>query len=476
MLILGDNMELMHIIKEKMRSFLPASSKATHRRMDTLEHQLDNVLCDVRNILSELESLNSMYLNIQKDVGLLSYKTLENQNTLKTINDKTDRTFHKAVSADESLKSIVPLREVVPTHLLTYENLQRVILEEITQITRVSLSNKTLSDSVLKEIQNIRRDYRTYYWNNTYEKKAITNNYGNIVEDNDFEGKYLSLIEGLDDESINVVNRIIWCQNQYLSCKEESMDLFTLEEQIELHKIEDVFLKEVIKISDNLYAYGRYLLPVNHFEPVVFYYKYCLKDISNLERIKGKTIIDGGAFIGDTALILSELKPKKIVSFEPIQENFELCKETISINKINNVLVENKALGAHSGRVSMYSAGEGSTCYPREEDREYYSSTQDVLMITLDEYVKENELDIGLIKLDIEGSEKDCLVGARSVISEQRPTLLICIYHNKNDFFEIKTMLEKWDLDYCFKIRKPTVNNATYETLLIAEPYDSVQA
>ena len=202
----------------------------------------------------------------------------------------------------------------------------------------------------------------------------------------------------------------------------------------------------------------------------MFYYKYCLNEIDNLDSVKNTTIIDGGAFIGDTALIFSELEPKEIISFEPIKENAERCLETIRINGLKNVIVEIKALGAHDGIINMHSAGEGSTCYPREEDRDFYSAIEAVPIVTLDGYAKSKQLNIGLIKLDIEGSESECLIGARDIIAEQHPIMLICIYHNRNDFFGIKTMIEKWNLNYRFKIRKPTVPNATYETILIAEP------
>ena len=333
---------------------------------------------------------------------------------------------------------------------------------------RVEQALKLQNDSLMN---GLNRNSKTYFWNNGYEKKAISNNYGDLLKDNSLKDKYLALINGLDRKSIETINKILNIQSRYLSCDETKLDLFTLEEQQQLHTIEDKFAREVCKISDDMYAYGSYLLPVNHFEAVTFYYNYCLSEVDNLEQIKGKTIIDAGAFIGDTTLIFSELKPEKIIAFEPILESFELCKKTIKMNGLKNVTLEQKALGAQSGFLDMYIAGEGSTCYPRDEDRIFYADeTYKVPVITLDDYVKANNLQVGIIKADIEGAEPDLLRGARQVISEQRPVLLICIYHNKHDFFEIKPMLESWNLGYRFKIRKPIVPNATYETMLIAEP------
>lgn len=329
----------------------------------------------------------------------------------------------------------------------------------------------SIHDIIVRQYEELNNKNKTYYWNNGYEKAAITANWKDMGMSPDFEQKYRKLIAGLDEISIRTINKILCRQAQYLSCEDTKLDLFTYEEQEELRKMDDTFSKEILKISDDVYAYGKYLLPINCFEPVVFGYKYCLSDVDNLDWVKGKTVVDAGAFIGDTALIFSELAPNRIISFEPVPENVELLKKTIQLNNLTNVTIEQVALGAKKGTVKMYVCGMGSTGLPRDEDRRIYKETIDLPVVALDQYAEEHGLtNIGLIKADIEGSEPDFLRGAKKVISEQRPILMICIYHNCHDFFGIKVMLEEWDLKYKFKIRKPTVVNATYEAMLIAQP------
>ena len=94
-----------------------------------------------------------------------------------------------------------------------------------------------------------------------------------------------------------------------------------------------------------------------------------------------------------------------------------------------------------------------------------------VSMVTLDSYVKEHNLNVGLIKTDLEGFEQKFLEGAINTIIEQKPSLMISIYHNYNDFFEIKPMLEKLGLGYKFKINKAINAGVLLETKLIAECY-----
>ena len=92
--------------------------------------------------------------------------------------------------------------------------------------------------------------------------------------------------------------------------------------------------------------------------------------------------------------------------------------------------------------------------------------------VTIDEYVEKNSIKVGLIKTDVEGAEQNLFKGAMNTIIEQRPTLLISIYHSAADFFDIKPMLEKLDLNYQFRIYRPTMMNILTDTILIAECRD----
>ena len=93
-------------------------------------------------------------------------------------------------------------------------------------------------------------------------------------------------------------------------------------------------------------------------------------------------------------------------------------------------------------------------------------------MTTVDDYVNDNNLDVGLIKVDIEGAEPLFLEGAKQTIIKQRPVLLLSIYHSAHDFFELKPLIESWGVKYKYRIYKPAIETATLEILLIAEPVD----
>ena len=58
-----------------------------------------------------------------------------------------------------------------------------------------------------------------------------------------------------------------------------------------------------------------------------------------------------------------------------------------------------------------------------------------------------------LIKLDIEGAEKEALLGAKNVIKSVKPKLAICAYHKPEDIYELPKLLAGYGVDYKFMLR-----------------------
>ena len=59
-----------------------------------------------------------------------------------------------------------------------------------------------------------------------------------------------------------------------------------------------------------------------------------------LDYIKNKIVIDGGAYNGDCALIMSEFSPSKIYSFDISRKNVEVYKKTMEMNNVPKDLYE----------------------------------------------------------------------------------------------------------------------------------------
>jgi FkbM family methyltransferase len=184
-----------------------------------------------------------------------------------------------------------------------------------------------------------------------------------------------------------------------------------------------------------------------------------------LWQLKGRDVLDGGANIGQSALIFSELGVRSIHSFEPARDSFATLLRTIRLNKKERVIVPvNMATSDKKGQLRLYTSGcnaYGASTIPLN------TSFYDVQTITIDEYVDTNNLDVALIKLDVEGAEYATILGASETIKKYKPILLISIYHTPKDFFEIKPFVDRLGLGYNFMIRQTPYNSywAGYELL-----------
>lgn len=304
-------------------------------------------------------------------------------------------------------------------------------------------------------------------YNNNYERKVIED-FRDIQNQNWFKGKFLQLIEGLSAEDTATVTRILARQQKVLHSKDnENLDIYTEDEKREIKRLRENLSPMVYKVAENLYCYKNYMLPINHFEPSVFWDKHGLERLNNIDYLIDKDIIDVGGFIGDSVLILAPLTRKTIFTFEAEKLNYELLTKTIELNRISNVICENIALGGEEGEMELYVCG--SITSINKNVAANYTDKVSVPKTTLDKYTEGKNLNIGLIKIDIEGAEQDFLKGAKDTICKYRPILLVSIYHNVSDFFDIKPMIESWNLGYKFKIHKPTDSSISREVLLICE-------
>lgn len=309
-----------------------------------------------------------------------------------------------------------------------------------------------------------------YRWSNKGEREIVKANWQMYYEKSEFADKFMRLIRGLDKQSIETVTRIVNRQKKYLLSDGVEIDLYTAEEKREIEQIYDNFYALIVELSPDLYMYDGYFLTKNSFEASVFYYKHGVHKLHDLERLKGGIFFDIGGYIGDSAIVFQELHPKKIYSFEALPQHCaEMCRN-LELNSVKNVVVENMALGDEVKKVNMEICGSASNFINRGGI--ISSGAIEVQMRTLDDYVLEHNIqECSLIKVDIEGSEPYFLNGAKHTISLFKPTMLLSIYHNAHDFFELKPLIESWNLGYKFQIYKPTNENLTNETLLIAEVY-----
>ena len=308
-----------------------------------------------------------------------------------------------------------------------------------------------------------------------YERYMIDNGtvngetYRTIILGDRFEECKDKLLANLDTCSVELINRVIKRIKMYL----KDGVLFynkTYEEFLNLIKV-DVYKKINLKYISGNYKIESYILPRDFIDNQIFWNKYFMNEFTNLSAIRQKDIVDVGAFIGDSSILFEQYTDKKVRAFEPVESNYVDMLKTIELNNSNKIVPYKFGLGSFEQEVfinKFESTGVASTL--RSDMNNYKSSVKEKISIkTLDDIVKEENLEIGLIKVDVEGAEQDFLKGALETIKKQKPALLIAIYHTGEDFFEIKPWLESLNLGYKFKVRKANKNKLIDDTVLICE-------
>ncbi len=163
-----------------------------------------------------------------------------------------------------------------------------------------------------------------------------------------------------------------------------------------------------------------------------------------------EVLFDCGAFTGDTIedfVTFTNKKYKKIVAFEPDEKNVKRLNAFIN-NKIENVVVIQKATGDKNGKVAFLNNG---NMFSKTVDVKDSSDELSVDIVRLDNYIDYHPT---LIKMDIDGAELDSLIGATQIIKTLKPKLAICIYHMPFDFYKIPKFLKSLVPEYKFKVRQ----------------------
>jgi FkbM family methyltransferase len=167
-------------------------------------------------------------------------------------------------------------------------------------------------------------------------------------------------------------------------------------------------------------------------------------DLDILECTKNEVLVDMGAYIGDSAFDFVNTfgDYAKIYAYEVTPRTFEVLKK--NLEQLKNIYPIQKGLGLEESVMYITDTGNGAG------NTVSYKGTIAVPIVSLDEDIQEP---VSLIKMDIEGAEKDALLGSIRHIKEEKPKLLISAYHIPNDLFQIPKLVNEIRDDYKFYLR-----------------------
>jgi FkbM family methyltransferase len=212
------------------------------------------------------------------------------------------------------------------------------------------------------------------------------------------------------------------------------------------------FLKLVKKILEFFFDYLKPFIRKKKYRNYVLYYSRGTSLIDHIARTKiyepelssfivrtlklnseKPVFVDVGANIGLITLnVLADLPQTIIYAFEPGPHQYALLKKTIEANNLKDrVFLYKKALSNKPGRSrfavheTKHSSGDGFLFTGRAKSAQYIS----VDCQTLDNWWKiNNKKNIKLIKIDTEGSELMVLDGAKKVIENCQPFIVLEIW------------------------------------------------
>ncbi len=170
-----------------------------------------------------------------------------------------------------------------------------------------------------------------------------------------------------------------------------------------------VFQKVRLPRIINYYGKKLYIESINHYHAAIR--KDVVRDyiLEMSGHLKG-TLIDVGAYIGTHSLIWKG----KVYAFEPNPYNYRVLAKNFSLNSIEGRAYP-YALGSRSG-ISMFDADYASMVGKISD-----KGTVSVGVRTLDSFSFKQ---ISLVKIDVEGSEYDVLMGAAETLRKWRPLVI----------------------------------------------------
>lgn len=179
--------------------------------------------------------------------------------------------------------------------------------------------------------------------------------------------------------------------------------------------------------------------------------------------LEEKTVIDVGAHIGLITIPFAQKYECEVISIEAHPENFELLKQNIALNNLDNVELHNAIASDSEESKELYESREDTgtgTHSIKYDSKTHKSESYSVESKLLDNiYFGKDRKEVGLIKIDVEGAEKEVLEGSKRILEEFMPVI---IFESEGGAHlkSIKNLLEPLG----YTIRK---TNADY----IAEPH-----
>ena len=202
-----------------------------------------------------------------------------------------------------------------------------------------------------------------------------------------------------------------------------------------MHHEDDVYTKELSDGTKVSYLYrtkiARDLLLAPEQNLTHLWEPQTTKLLLHLAASASGDLVVGGAYFGDQALLAGKsLAPKGLAvhCFEPNNAQAAMLRSNIELNGYQNFTVNTKGLWSKSGNSMRLDGFDSFANVVAAPDGEGFET------ITIDDFVSTNNLTVGLIQLDIEGSELAALEGASETLDRDLPNVIFELHRSYVDW------------------------------------------
>jgi FkbM family methyltransferase len=176
-------------------------------------------------------------------------------------------------------------------------------------------------------------------------------------------------------------------------------------------------------------------------------------DRSVYELGSDETMVDGGAYVGDTLAAFRRATRDRFrayFAFEPDQANFA---KVATLAAADRARIEPIAAGLarRTGQLRFSSTSSVDARILAEDE----PGGEALPVVGLDEFFADRQPPT-LIKMDIEGSEEDALLGASGLANRAAPKMAISVYHHPSDLWSVPLLLKRLNPDYRLYLRHYT--------------------
>lgn len=154
------------------------------------------------------------------------------------------------------------------------------------------------------------------------------------------------------------------------------------------------------------------------------------RSLLTTELESGDVFVDVGANRGDFTMLASRIvgDAGEVISVEPAPDNVEWLKRTVAANNAGNVRIVQCALWDSEGEGTLHLARKSGWHSLTPADDLPRIGTAAVRLVTLDSLLNELGIDrVDALKIDVEGAEVEVLRGAKRVLRDLRPLVVMDI-------------------------------------------------